>query len=203
MLSALILSGGQGSRMGTDKGLVKLGDAPLVRHVADVLTSVADEVLVSVGRGRRDMYADTLGSGFVVVEDRAEGMGPLEGLTQGLNVAKSEYLLVSPCDTPFLKREMCLAIAAAAKGRDGAVPRTGAKHIEPLHGAYRRATCARAFERALASGKRAPTQAYADLDITYIEEGTLRAIDAELLSFWNINSPADLERAKAQLALLR
>ena len=203
MLSALILSGGQGSRMGTDKGLVMLGDAPLVIHVADVLSNVADEVLVSVGKGRSEMYADTLGPEFTIVEDSAEGVGPLEGLTKGLNAANGEYVLVSPCDTPFLKKEVCLAIVAAAKSRDGAVPRTGERHLEPLHGAYLRATCSKAFERALASGKRAPTQAYANLDIAYIDEGALRVIDADLLSFWNINGPDELERAKAQLALLR
>lgn len=203
MLSALILSGGQGSRMGSDKGLVMLGNAPLVRYVADVLMNIADEVLVSVGKDRRETYSHALGSEFVIVEDRTEGVGPLEGLMQGLNAAKGEYVLVSPCDTPFLRKEMCLAIVAAAKSRDGAVPRTGEKHLEPLHGAYLRTTCAKAFERTLASGKRAPTQAYADLDIAYIDEGILRAIDADLLSFWNINSPDELERAKAQLAHLR
>ena len=203
MLSAVILSGGKGSRMGRDKGLVRLGHAPLVRYVAEVLSSIADEVLVSVAKGRRAAYAELLDKEYAFVEDREEGIGPVHGLIQGLEAAKGEYVLVSPCDTPFLRRNVCEAIVATAKGRDGAVPKTGARYFEPLHGAYRRTACVEAFRRVLASGKRTPTYAYKDLDIAFIDEPALRAIDPDLMSFWNINSPRDLEMAEAQLGRLR
>lgn len=203
MLSALILSGGHGSRMGRDKGLVELGHVPLVKYVADVVSAMADEVVISVAKGRRESYSDVLGDKFRFVEDHQEGIGPLEGLVRGLDAARGEYVLVSPCDTPFLKKRVCEAIVEAASEKDGAVPKTGREHLEPLHGAYLRKPCAGAFKQALARGGRTPTHAYRTLDIVFLDESAIREIDPELQSFWNINSPEDLERAEGQLARLR
>ncbi len=189
--------------MGRDKGLVPLGGVPLVKYVADVLSSVADQVVVSTAKGRRAKYAAILDDEFEFVEDKTEGIGPLEGLIRGLESAKGEYVLVSPCDTPFLKKEICQTVVQAAIGRDGAVPKTGPNYLEPLHGAYRKDSCVEAFRRVLASGVRSPTHAYRNLNIAFLDECGLRAIDADLLSFWNINNPDDLEKAEAQLARLR
>ncbi len=189
--------------MGKDKGLVQLAGVPLARYVADVLSSVADQVIISVAKGRKRSYTEILGDDFVFVEDEAEGVGPLEGLLQGLGSARAEYVLVSPCDTPFLKKGICEAVARAATGRDGAVPKTGSRYLEPLHGAYRRIPCMEAFAKVLSSGKRTPTLAYHELDIAYVDDSVLRAIDPGLVSFWNINSPEDLRMAEAQVARLR
>ncbi len=203
MRSAVVLSGGRSSRMGKDKGLIKLGGIPLVRLVAEVLADVADEVLVSVGRGRDTDYSAVLPERFVLIEDEISNAGPLEGLICGLSGAKGDYVLVSPCDTPFLRMKMCEAMFTTAKGHDGAVPKTGARYFEPLHGAYKRASCLPAFCDVLLTGSRRPTEAYKSLDIAFVNEAALRSIDPDLLSFWNINSPGELEKAERQVALLR
>ena len=182
---------------------MRLDHVPLVKHVADVLSAVADEVVVSIARGSLRAYSDVLGDQFLFVEDHEQGIGPLEGLVQGLTTARGNYVLVSPCDTPFLKREVCEAIVEAAKGKDGAVPRTGREYVEPLHGAYRRRTACEAFKQVLSTGDRAPTQAFRNLNLVFIDEGAMRALDPELVSFWNINSPSDLRKAEDHLARLR
>lgn len=203
MLSALILSGGYGTRIGGDKGLVELGGAPLVKYVAGVLSTVADELIVSVAARKLRAYSNVLGNDPIYVEDEREGIGPLEGLALGLTHAQGEYVLVSPCDTPFLRSSVCEATVDAAMGRDGAVPKTGDKLLEPLHGVYRRKPCADAFRRVISDGGRTPRQAYKGLDIVFLEEDFIRSLDPELVSFWNINSPEDLRKAEAQLERLR
>lgn len=203
MLSALILSGGQGSRIGGDKGLIELGHVPLVKRVADLLSTVTDDVVVSVAKGRLRAYSDVLGEGPRFVEDQQEGIGPLEGLVRGLDAARGDYVLVSPCDTPFLKREVCEVIVRAAKGKDGAVPRTGKDYVEPLHGTYRKGAALGAFRRVLSRGEATPTLAFRNLDLVFVDESTIRALDPELVSFWNINSPEDLRKAENQLSRLR
>ncbi len=189
--------------MGKDKGLVPLAGQPLVKYVAKVLSSVAEEVIVSVARDRREVYANALGDDFEFVEDKEDGQGPLEGLVRGLDAARGDYVVVSPCDTPFLRKEVCEAIIRAASGKDAAVPKTGFRFLEPLHGVYRRSTCGDAFAKTLASGRRTPTLAYDELDIVFLDEPTLRTIDPDLLSFRNVNSPEELRKAEAQACLLR
>jgi molybdopterin-guanine dinucleotide biosynthesis protein A len=198
MLTGLVLSGGQSSRMGQEKGLVNLNRDPMVSYVVNSMLGLVDEVVISVGKGRADLYDEYREIGFEVVEDREPGIGPLEGLVCAMRAARGEYVIVAPCDTPFLKQEICKLVLSKVDGRDGAVPIVNGMY-EPLHGAYKRVTALRAFEVALGSGKRKPVDAYGDLDLVRVEEEELRAVDPELASFWNLNGQQELVQAEEKL----
>lgn len=198
MLSGVVLAGGSGTRMGQEKGLVRLGDEPLAGRVVKILDDVADEVVVAVAKGKASLYRGLLGPDVVIVEDEREGVGPLEGLVRAFETARGEYALVSPCDTPFLRTAVCREIVERSKGRDGAIPRVGG-FLEPLHGAYSRTVCLEAFRAAIERGDRKPVDAYPGLDLAFVDERRLRELDPDLESFWNLNSPDDLEGAKERL----
>ena len=197
-MSGVILSGGMSTRMGHEKGLVMLAGKPLVSYVASVLESVADEIVGAVAKDMSAQYKIVLKKGYKIVEDRRQGYGPLEGLTAAFEAARGEYALVCPCDTPFLSPQVCEMISSRAKGSDGAVPRIGGK-FEPLHATYSRESALRAFESTIAEGKRKPIEAYEKLSLVYVEEAELRSIDPHLLSFWNLNSPKDLDLAEQKM----
>lgn len=198
MLTGAVLSGGKGSRMGGEKGLTVLGGLPLLSYAVRTMEIVADEVVVAVAPGMGREYGDVLGSQVIIVEDSRKAAGPLEGLTSALAAAKGDYVLASPCDTPFLRADVCQAIALFAKGRDGAVPRIGG-YLEPLHCSFKRRRCLAAFQEALEEGVHKVSEAYKTLDMVYIEEEDMRALDPHLESFWNINTAEDLERAEQKL----
>jgi molybdopterin-guanine dinucleotide biosynthesis protein A len=184
--------------MGEDKGLALLAGQPLVSYVARVLESVTDEIVIAVAAGESEGYRKVLGKEYRIVEDRRSDVGPLQGLTTALGAARGEYVLVSPCDTPFLRAEFCRSIVLLSKKRDGAVPRFG-DSFEPLHGVYRRLKCLAAFEEALEEGRRKPVDAYSALDIEYVPEEVVRVMDPRLESFWNLNTPEDLMEAELKL----
>lgn len=198
MLSGAVLSGGTGSRMGEEKGLVRLGGVPMVYYVAKTMELLADEVVVAVAPGMAEAYREVLGDGMCVVEDEAPSAGPLAGLVTALREAKGDYVMVSPCDTPFLRLDVCQAIVMFARGRDGAVPRVRG-YLEPLHSAHKRRHCLAAFEEAIDEGVTKLTEAYDLLHMVHIEEEDLRALDPHLESFWNVNSVEDLEEAERKL----
>lgn len=202
MLSGAILSGGQGSRMGVEKGLTLLGGEPLVSHVARTLERVTDELVIAVAPGMGARYREVLGDAYVIAEDERPYTGPIGGLITALGACHGEYVLVSPCDTPFLREEVCRQIIPLAKKRDGAVPRFG-DDFEPLHGIYRRIRCLAAFEEALEEGKRKPVDAYPTLNIEYVDEEIIRVMDPHLESFWNLNTPEDLIEAELRLKTKR
>ncbi|GAB57929.1 MAG: molybdenum cofactor guanylyltransferase [Pseudomonadota bacterium] len=88
--SALILAGGQSSRMGQDKALLQLNGQSLLAHMQQVaLDSGAVEVLVS-----RNL------PGFIA--DNTPQQGPLAGILAALQHCSSSQLLVLPIDTPLL-----------------------------------------------------------------------------------------------------
>ncbi|MFY3334755.1 molybdenum cofactor guanylyltransferase MobA [Achromobacter xylosoxidans] len=115
-VAGLILAGGQGSRMqGSDKGLVLLGGEPLVAHVARRLAPQVGPLILSANRNA-DSYARY---GRVVADDTdalGAWQGPLAGLAAGLvAAAPCEWLVVTPCDTPFLPADLAQRLIAAAQ----------------------------------------------------------------------------------------
>lgn len=184
--------------MGQDKGLIVLRGDPMISYVIEAMLGLVNEVVISVAKGQAARYDEYAEIGFEVVEDRASGVGPVEGILCALNAARGDYVLVCPCDTPLLKRGICEMLLSRASGRDGAVPVIGGK-FEPVHGAFRRSTATKAFEAVLGAGRRKPSDAYKGLDIAFVEETTLRTVDPELESFWNLNTPEDLRFAERKI----
>lgn len=195
MRSGVVLAGGMGSRIGGDKGLVDLGDGPMVMHVVSALSQVAEDITVAVGEGRGPAYQRALGDRVTTVEDRTPGRGPLEGLCNGFALGRSAYVAVVPCDVPFLRPEVLELLADRAVGRDGAVPVVRG-YLEPLVAVYERDAGLRSFSEELETGRGKVTSALARMEIERVEEDDLRVVDDQLQSFWNINSKEDLMKAE-------
>ncbi|MGD9788150.1 MAG: molybdenum cofactor guanylyltransferase MobA, partial [Sulfuricellaceae bacterium] len=116
-ISAVILAGGQGSRMGgVDKGWVEFRGRPLILHALEAIRSQVDEVLISANRSL-DAYRRL---GFPVLsDDMPDYPGPLAGIRQALKAASHELLLCVPCDTPFLPPDLAERLSQALERGDG------------------------------------------------------------------------------------
>lgn len=115
-IAGLILAGGQGARMdGQDKGLVPLLGEPMVAHVARRLAPQVGRLIISANR-HADRYARY---GEVVRDGEPElgaWQGPLLGIAAGLAAACGEaWLVVAPCDTPFLPLDLAARLIGAAQ----------------------------------------------------------------------------------------
>ena len=194
MLSGVVLAGGKGSRIGGDKGLMNLVDRPMVVHVVDALSVVAEDITVSVGGGCGSVYQKVLGARIKTVEDRAPGRGPIEGLSTAFGEAEREYVAVVPCDVPLLRTEVIDLLARRAVGSDGAVPVIGG-FLEPLVAVYRREAGLRRFAEGVERGDGKVGDAVGQMDIQEVDEDEIKEVDGSLLSFWNVNSKEDLEEA--------
>lgn len=113
-LSALLLAGGQGSRLGgRDKGLMPWQGEPIAAHLVTLLRQVSSEVLISCNRNHEQYrtFAD------VVVSDREEGFpGPLAGILSGLARCRGSHLLILPCDLPHLDVALLDQLVEKASG---------------------------------------------------------------------------------------
>ena len=104
-VDAVILAGGQSRRMGVpNKALVSLAGKPLVNHVADRLSSQVDLVCLS---GHKETLTNL---GYPIIEDQgAKFSGPLAGLYSTLlypKLTNADYLLLAPCDGPFIPENL-------------------------------------------------------------------------------------------------
>lgn len=115
-IAAVILAGGRGRRLGgVEKGLLPFRGRPLVSHVIDGVRPHVGTVMVSANR-RLDEYASL--DVVVVADEWPDARGPLAGIAGALRVTSTPYLLVAPCDTPFLPKEWVPRLAAALSNEE-------------------------------------------------------------------------------------
>jgi molybdopterin-guanine dinucleotide biosynthesis protein A len=191
-VSGIILAGGASARLGQDKALVEVAGRPLVERVVEVLRPLADEIVLVTPSPERLVWL-----GLPAVDDIYPGIGTLGGLHAGLKAIANPYGLVVGCDMPFLNRDLLAYMISRAVGAEVVMPRVG-RFYEPLHAIYARSVLP-VLEQRILDGQRRIRQACAGLRTRYIGEDEIAAYDPDHLSFFNVNTPEDLVRARALL----
>jgi molybdopterin-guanine dinucleotide biosynthesis protein A len=183
-ISAVILAGGQGRRMGSvDKGLVALQGRPMVAWVLERLRPQADEVLINANQNL-EQYREF---GVPVFSDAIGGFaGPLAGLHAGLAHAAHPLVVTAPCDSPFLPDDLVARLADALEAADAdlAVARTF-EQSHPVFCLCRRAVLPH-LEAFLSSGGRKIDRWYETLKVAPVQ------FDDQEAAFSNINTREEL-----------
>jgi len=193
MITIAVQAGGKSSRMGEDKALIRLAGIPLIERVLARIDGLADEILITTNRPETLAHLN-----LRMVGDEVPGAGALPGLKTALSAARGDVVLILSCDTPFVSRELLEHLLGRAHEADVIVPKRGDKY-EPLQAVYNRALCLPAVEAALASSERRMVSFYPQVHVLPIEEKVLSKLDPSGLSFFNVNTTEDLERAEQLL----
>jgi molybdopterin-guanine dinucleotide biosynthesis protein A len=182
-LEGLILAGGRGSRMGgVDKGWVTCGEYPMVQLVARTLRPLVSRVLISCNRNleRYCQLADQVVSDLV-----PDFPGPLAGVQSALAVTSATHLLILPCDTPWVGRDLLKRmIDAACSNPQHVVVVVREGEVQPLH-AVLPVACRPALARYLADGRRSVQGFYAQLPVVTVSAESGWQLD-------NLNSEQEL-----------
>jgi molybdopterin-guanine dinucleotide biosynthesis protein A len=196
---ALVLAGGKSTRFGRNKALVKLAGRPLVLHILEAAMEIADEVALAIGReDHTTSYSRIVPDSVSVFKDQMREKSPLVGIVRGFQAMKSEYSLVLSCDTPFAKRAVLEFLFEKANGSDAAVPKWPNGDIEPLQSVYQVKPSLLAAKLALSENRFRNLHMIELLGkVVYVPVRDLRQLDKELITFFNVNTKADLRRAEA------
>ena len=120
-VAAVILAGGQGSRMGgEDKGLVPFKQDPMISWTLDKVRPLVDTLVISCNRNQ-SVYA---GFGEPTVTDDTQGfVGPLAGVQAAMNQLSTQHthLLVLPCDTPLISQALIALLIKKAQQQPDAI----------------------------------------------------------------------------------
>ena len=189
-LGGIVLAGGRSTRMGTPKPLIDWHGTPLVARVAGLVGRAASPVVVVVAS---DAELPPLPAGVRVAADAHPGQGPLEGLAAGLRALSGEAAAAyaTGADVPFLDPRLISRIAGALGDADAAVA-VGEGRNHYLAAVYRLSLLP-LVEELLRSGERRLG--------ALAERAAARRVEvsgpAELASLRNLNTPADLDAARA------
>lgn len=113
-----VLVGGASTRMGRDKALLDCGGRTLLEVVCERVGRGAKEVILAIGRAGR-LLPPSLQAHRQVV-DAIEGVGPIAGVLALVETAKTDWLVVVPCDMPRLAAEHLSHLVEAAQGAGAA-----------------------------------------------------------------------------------
>lgn len=189
--TVVVLCGGKTSRFGGEKAHAVVGGRRVIDRVVEVAGQVCGQIVAVTSSGKGDLR---LPEGVLVVADAFPGTGPLGGICTGLRRTSSDLAVVVGCDLPFLNARLLRFLLGRADGFDAVVPRLADGRAQPLHAVYRRA-CLREMEHQLAAGRLSIWRVLETLPTRYVGEEECRALDLDLLSFFNLNTPEDLARA--------
>lgn len=131
---------------------------------------------------------------YRVVSDIYPDKGPLVGIFTGLSASRTAYNLVVAGDMPFLDRGLLGYLVQIAGGFDVVVPRLK-NMVEPLHAVYAR-TCLTPIEGMIQSGDLSVRRLLEMVRVRYVDDDEIARFDPEHLSFFNVNTRADLQRAR-------
>lgn len=189
--TGIILAGGRGQRMGTNKALLPLpgkSSETFLARLVSTLAPICAEVLL-VARDKTQ-FAGVLLPNTRVIFDQKPGGGPLMGLYSGLSAMQSSAALVVAVDMPFVQPALLTFLLAHYQQDTLLVPVVG-EVPQVLLALYPRSILP-LIETLLEQGKRAPRALLEVAPVHYIEEAQLRHVDPQLRSFIGINTPQDL-----------
>jgi molybdopterin-guanine dinucleotide biosynthesis protein A len=197
-ISCIVLAGGKGSRLGRDKASVKICNRSLLEQVVSCLNAFNGEIII-VTATDKELPQFTFRPELRTIMDIYPGRGPLSGIHSGLMASRSYYNLVVACDMPFINEALMSYMIQVSTGFDIVVPRLN-NMLEPLHAVYSKG-CLGPIQRLLMEGRLSVLQLLTLTRVRYIETEEINRFDPEHLSFLNINTENDLERARRLAAI--
>lgn len=186
-VSLLVLAGGESSRMGVPKHMLPFFGGTILEFLLRRIGGLFREVLLA---GRR--LAD-VPPGVVPVEDITPERCPLAGILSGLYASWNDRVFVTACDMPFLEPKLVAALCfRRIPGVQVTVPVVGG-HCEPLCAVYHQ-SAAPVIAGYLSRGRRKTNGFYREVTVDWVPEKFVRALDPELRSLINLNTPREYMR---------
>lgn len=190
--------------MGRDKALLSLpGDEQItfVECLASLLKSVCSEVLLVTSDTTH--AADYVLAGVRVITDKVANYGPLMGLYSGLHAMEAVRALVVAVDMPFVQPALVSFLLSQSSTETNSLLVPVVNNVpQVLLAVYPRSVLPLIEER-LSQGRRDPRCLLDVAPVRYIHEAQLRAVDLQLRSFVNVNTPEELRELGHQTDRVR
>lgn len=194
-LTGAILAGGRSRRLGQDKARLQLSGKPLTLWAAEPLQAVVEDLWLVT-----NTPLDHLDLGLPILSDLVPDQGPLGGVQTALFFSRTPWVLAASVDNPFLSAEALGPLAArASRTSRPAVVYRSERGLEPFPGLYHVRILARLT--AYLHQRRHVQPFLEQLRPEVLPTGA--GFDPESPGGWffNLNTPEDVRRAEAWLAV--
>lgn len=189
--TGIILAGGLNKRFsGTNKALMQIGGVQILDRIYTIFKEIFEEIILVTNDPVKYLDWD-----LKIVTDIYPYRSSLTGIHAGLFYSSKPYSFITACDTPFLKKELIETLLYAVEPKiDIVIPETSTG-VEPLCAVYSK-RCQKPIENKLEKEEFKIDSFFSKVRLKKIPENELRQKDPELISFFNVNTPSSLEKAK-------
>jgi molybdopterin-guanine dinucleotide biosynthesis protein A len=184
--TAVILAGGDSRRMGTDKASLLLDGQTLLQSVIATMQQLFPQVIVSVRQSRSEIDLPQ------ICDEQPDG-GPLAGLVASLRGITTPWVFAVACDMPFVVPEVVALLAGYRLQHQAVVPVVHG-HPQPL-AAFYAASCLAPMRASLTAQQKGLRGVLKQLDVRYVDEAEMLEADPHLRSFFDLDTPQDVEAA--------
>jgi molybdopterin-guanine dinucleotide biosynthesis protein A len=194
-MTSVVLAGGKSSRFGSTKAHETIGDKRLIEWVVDRLAKISTEIIIVTSQ--EDCFTSLAANvplSLRIIADIHLGKGPLGGVYTGLVALANSRAIVVGSDMPFLSIALLSYMIQHSQAFDAVIPRIG-KWVEPLCAVYSK-DCLAPIQRLLERNELRISKLFTMVKVKYVEEAEIDRFDPEHLSFFNINTKADLNKAR-------
>lgn len=175
---------------GRPKALMEVGGRSIIERVLAALAPAVDDVLIVTNTPELYEFLKV-----PMVADVYPDHGSLGGIYSGLKAAGGAAALTVACDMPFLHTDVIRLVISRAGEDHIAIPRMG-NQLETLHAAYGK-TCLLPIAERLAAGQLKIADFLARMQVVEIAEADVARYRDPRVAFMNVNTPDELERARA------
>ncbi|MCP5064019.1 MAG: molybdenum cofactor guanylyltransferase [Ignavibacteriae bacterium] len=199
--TAIILSGGKSSRMGTNKSHLEINGKTLIERTVQLCNSLFDETIIITNN--ENEYKNL---NVKCYKDIYPNFGPLSGIHSGLVNSKTENNFIISCDMPFVNGEIIDFLIKYNSNKQIVLPKVK-KDIYTMCGIYKN-SCTHEAEKLLkiaieenSKTKKVKVKLF-DLinavDADIIDVGSQSFYNEDL--FFNMNSLDDYDYTKEKLS---
>ncbi|HTM56648.1 MAG TPA: molybdenum cofactor guanylyltransferase [Pirellulales bacterium] len=192
---AIILCGGQSSRMGVPKWSLPFGPETMLERVVRLVGTVCEPLVLVRAAGQ---VLPAFGKQIIIAEDARPDRGPLEGIAAGLAALPDqvEAAYVTTCDAPlvvpaFIERLFELL------GDESAVAPVHEGFVYPLSAVYR-TRLLDVVSTLLEADRLRPSDLFDLVATRRVSSQELRDVDPRLDTLKNLNTPEEYLTALAQ-----
>jgi molybdenum cofactor guanylyltransferase len=193
--------------MGTPKAALEWHGSTLLGRTVGIIARATSGPVVVVRACGQDL--PELPEGTLVADDPREGRGPVQGIAAGLAAltGRADVAFISSTDMPFLHPAFIrrvLRVLQDSEDTDVALP-VARGYKQPLAAAYRVCLAAPA-ERLVKEERLRPAFLFDECRVETLDDTALKqdpvlaALDPDLDSVLNVNTPADYAAARARPA---
>jgi len=181
-ITGIILSGGQSTRMGTDKALLQINGKTFLENTIEMCKPFCQVILISSNNSTHEKF------GLGIVPDEFKNCGPLGGIYSCLKKSDTDWNFVISVDAAFVEPEFIKYFISEIDDFDAIVP-FHEKGKEPLIAFYHK-NCLDAIEKMLGSGNFKMHNLLYKINTKFVD--SQRWVERFPEIFCNLNRPEDL-----------